>query len=165
MAMSEGAKKGAILFYSKARCFMCHSGINFSDEKFHNVAFPQVGPGKEQSGDDKGLYLETKLQEDLYKFKTPGLRNVALSAPYGHSGSMKTIRKVLEHYNFPMRSNHHYDGGFRGLPYELLVERSNMNARLRVIDPQIGRIGIPLSAQDIDDLVIFLKEGLTQKEF
>lgn len=164
-ALSLQAKKGAILFYSKARCFMCHSGSNLTDGKFHNVAFPQVGPGKESNGDDKGKFAITLKNEDLYKFKTPGLRNVALTTPYGHSGSLKTIRKVVEHYSHPMRSNHHYDGGFRNLPYELPVDWNNMNDRLRNIDPQIGRMGIPISREDIDFLTIFLTEGLTQKNF
>lgn len=163
-ALSINAKKGATLFYSSARCFMCHSGSNMTDEKFHNVAFPQVGPGK-HSGDDLGLYAETQKNEDLYKFKTPGLKNISLSAPYGHSGSLKTLKSVVTHYSHPMRSNHHYDGGFRNLPYSLPVDWNNMNKRLRLIDPQVGRMGIPMNSDDIDNIVTFLIEGLTQKDF
>lgn len=164
-ALTENAKKGAVLFYSTARCFMCHSGPNLTDGKFHNVAFPQVGPGKDLNHDDKGLYAVTGVDFDKYKFKTPGLRNVALTAPYGHSGSLKTLRKVVQHYEHPMRSNHHYDGGFRNLPYELPLEVNNMNKRLRLIDPQIGRMGIPINQEGMQNLVIFLEEGLTQTDF
>ncbi len=164
-ALSPKAKKGAILFYSSGRCFMCHSGSNLTDGKFHNVAFPQVGPGKNTDRDDKGLYNITRKPEDLYKFKTPSLRNIATTAPFGHSGSLKTIRRVVEHYSHPMRSNHHYDGGFRNLPYELPVDWNNMNNRLRLIAPQIGRMGIPLSREDIDNLTSFLSVGLTQTSY
>ncbi|MCO4795577.1 MAG: hypothetical protein KC493_17800, partial [Bacteriovoracaceae bacterium] len=164
-SMSDAAKRGASLFLGQARCVLCHSGSNFTDDDFHNVAFPQVGPGKEESGDDRGLFLETGKQEDLYKFKTPSLRNIALSAPYGHSGSLKSLIKVIQHYQHPMRSNHHYDGGFRGLPYALDVDWDNMNTRLRLIDPQIGRMGIPMNMMQMQDIATFLKEGLTDQNF
>jgi len=164
-ALSKKAKKGAVLFFSSARCFMCHSGSSLTDNKFHNVAFPQVGPGKNDGGDDLGLYNITGKTEDLYKFKTPSLRNISLTAPFGHSGSLKTLKRVVEHYQHPMRSNHHYDGGFRNLPYELPVDWHNMNKRLRLIDPQIGRMGIPMNRQDINNLTSFLTEGLTQTSY
>lgn len=164
-ALSWEAKKGAILFLSKARCVNCHSGNHFTDNKFHNVGFPQVGPGKEDDGNDRGLFLQTGQQEHLYQFKTPGLRNISQSAPYGHSGSLKTLRRVVEHYSHPMRSNHHYNGGFRNLPYELDVDWTFMNDRLRKIDPILGRMGVFLNAEEIDQITKFLSEGLTQKNF
>jgi len=164
-AMSDAAKRGAILFYSKGKCVECHSGNNFTDNKFHNIAFPQVGPGKEEGGNDKGLFLVTGKDEDLYKFKTPGLRNISLSAPYGHSGSLITLFRVVQHYQHPMRSNHHYQGGYRNLPYALDVDWDNMNDRLRRIDPLLPRMGVPLNGMEMQDIVTFMKEGLTNLNF
>ncbi|TNE97649.1 MAG: cytochrome-c peroxidase [Deltaproteobacteria bacterium] len=162
-AMSDAAKRGAILFYTKAKCVECHSGNNFTDNKFHNIAIPQVGPGKEVDGNDKGLYAVTGKEEDLYKFKTPGLRNVSKSAPYGHSGSLKTLLRVVQHYQMPMRSNHHYEGGYRNLPYALEVDWKNMNDRLRRLDPLVPRMGLPLDGMEMQDIVTFMEEGLTQQ--
>ena len=108
-------------------------------------------------GNDKGLFYRTGKTEDLYTFKTPGLRNVAHSGPYGHSGSLRTLEQVVLHYTHPMRSNHHYDPGYRSLPYELDLEVKNMNDRLRRTDPIIGRMGIFISPEDQEDLVEFLK--------
>lgn len=159
-ALTEKQKRGAIAFYSSARCFMCHKGIAQRDDKFHNVAFPQIGPGKEQSRDDKGRFYVTNEFEDLYGFKTPSLRNVAKSAPYGHSGSMETLKSVVRHYSHPMRANHHYQAP-RGLPYPVEMQTENMRDRLRNIDPLISMMGIPMNEEDIDNIVEFLKVGLT----
>jgi cytochrome c peroxidase len=76
-AISESAKRGEILFFLDGgpSCFRCHSGINFSDSKFHN----------------NGLGIEGV-------FKTPTLRNVAVTAPYMHNGSIATLEDVLNHY-------------------------------------------------------------------
>lgn len=159
-AMNESEKRGAILFYSSAKCFMCHKGLLQTDQKFHNTGFPQIGPGQDESRDDKGLYLVTQNTEDLYTFKTPSLRNLALTAPYGHSGSINTIEDVVLHYTHPMRSNHHYEQTDTHLPYELELQTQNMNDRLRRVDALIGRMGIFISPEDQSDLVQFLKSGL-----
>jgi cytochrome c peroxidase len=162
-ALNNSQKRGMLVFYGKGKCSECHQGMNFTDQEFHNVAFPQVGPGKEEGGDDRGLFLLTGKDEDLYRFKTPGLRNVSRSAPYGHSGSLKTLNKVIEHYNHPMRSNHHYESGYRNLPYALPVNRQNMNNRLRKIDPILNFRGIGLTQEEQEDLLSFIADGLTQE--
>lgn len=90
--LSRDAKLGLWLFESKARCWQCHSGPTFSDEKFHNT-----GIGWNQG--DTGRYAITKKEADQGAFKTPSLRGVALSAPYMHNGSMKDLEEVIQHYN------------------------------------------------------------------
>ena len=87
-AISKAAVRGLELFTGKARCGTCHSGPNFADKRFHNVAV----------GDDPGRYAVTKDEKDKGAFKTPTLRNIALTAPYMHDGSMRTLREVTDHY-------------------------------------------------------------------
>ncbi len=94
-ALSESAQRGFELFQGKARCVLCHNGPNFTDNKFHNIGVPQAGPLKE----DAGRYAVTKRELDRGSFKTPSLRSVALTAPYMHTGGLKTPEEVMEFYN------------------------------------------------------------------
>ena len=94
-AMSDTAARGFTLFTGKARCALCHNGSNFTDNRFHNIGVPQVGPLK----DDVGRYAVTKQEQDRMAFKTPTLRSVALTAPYMHDGVFKTLEEVIEFYN------------------------------------------------------------------
>src|SRR5438094_1533798 len=94
-ALSEAAQRGLELFQGKARCVLCHNGPNFTDNKFHNIGVPQTGPLKE----DIGRYAVTKRESDRGAFKTPSLRSIALTAPYMHTGGLKTLEEVMEFYN------------------------------------------------------------------
>lgn len=94
-ALSDTAQRGLGLFAGKARCLLCHNGPNFTDNKFHNIGVPQTGPLKE----DVGRYAVTKRASDRGAFKTPSLRSVALTAPYMHTGDLKTLEDVMEFYN------------------------------------------------------------------
>ena len=163
-ALTDKAKQGALIFYGKGQCVQCHGGIHMTDNKFHNLAWPQIGPGKNENRDDKGRFNITKKPEDLYAFKTPGLRNIALSGPFGHSGSLKTLQQVMVHYFRPMRSNHHYNPGFRNLPYTLDLQVDQMNERIRRTDPIVG-FGLDLGNEDRDLLLHFLIQGLTDTTF
>ncbi len=92
--MSESAIRGRTLFFSeKAACTACHAGANFTDELYHNL-----GVGMDQENPDPGRMAVTKLEKDRGAFKTPTVRNVALSAPYMHDGSQKTLEEVVEWY-------------------------------------------------------------------
>jgi cytochrome c peroxidase len=85
-----------------ARCSICHNGPALTDNKFHNVAVAQFGPGKGDgpSGhDDFGRGRETGLAADRYAFRTPALRNVELTAPYGHDGAFFSLRDFVAHYS------------------------------------------------------------------
>jgi len=93
-AMSAAAIRGMKLFNGKAHCTPCHSGPAFSDQSFHNLG---VGMGKPKP--DLGREAHTKNPADRGKFKTPGLRNVALTGPYLHDGSAKTLMDVVEVYD------------------------------------------------------------------
>lgn len=111
-AISDEAKQGAVLFFTSRQdgggdCSRCHSGDFFSDENHHVVAFPQIGPGKGDGvtgDDDFGLERETGLRADRYKFRTPSLLNISVTAPYGHTGAYETLREVVRHYDRPNRA-------------------------------------------------------------
>jgi cytochrome c peroxidase len=132
-ALTPAAIRGLAIFTDpkRANCATCHT-INekyalFIDGKFHNTG---VGVDGEGQFTDLGRYNETKLESDKGAFKTPTLRNVALSAPYMHDGSLKTLKDVVDFYV----------GGGNSNPY---------------LDKEIKAIN--LSGQDRADLVEFLR--------
>ena len=93
--LSESARRGRELFFSeKVNCAACHVGANLADEKYHNL-----GVGMTAKEPDLGRFVVTKQDEDWGAFKTPTIRNVALSAPYMHDGGLKTLEEVVEHYD------------------------------------------------------------------
>jgi cytochrome c peroxidase len=98
-AMSDVQLRGARNFLA-ARCSICHNGPALTDNQFHNVAVAQFGPGKGDGPaghDDFGRARETGLAQDRYAFRTPPLRNVELTAPYGHDGAFFDLREFVAH--------------------------------------------------------------------
>jgi len=94
-AMSESAKRGRDIFFTeKGNCTACHVGANLADEKYHNL-----GIGMDQAEPDLGRFVVTKDPKDKGAFKTPTVRNVALTAPYMHDGSVATLEEVVEWYD------------------------------------------------------------------
>jgi cytochrome c peroxidase len=93
-ALSASAVRGLALFNGKGHCSACHSGPAFSDQSFHNL-----GVGMDAAKPDLGREAHTKDRKDRGKFKTPGLRNVAVTGPYLHTGAEKTLMDVIELYN------------------------------------------------------------------
>jgi cytochrome c peroxidase len=93
--------RGAKDFMS-ARCSICHNGPAFTDNKFHNVAVAQIGPGAgdgPDGRDDFGRMRVTGVAADRYAFRTPPLRNVALTGPWGHDGAFTDLRGFVDHYS------------------------------------------------------------------
>ncbi|MBD3673544.1 MAG: c-type cytochrome [Planctomycetaceae bacterium] len=132
-ALSESAARGMKLFFGKANCSACHTGSNFTDNAFHNI-----GVGMDAKEPDEGRVAISKLGGDTGSFKTPGLRDIARSAPYMHDGSLKTLEAVVEHY----------DKG--GIENEFLDEEL---------------FPLNLTDQEKQDLVTFLKEGLASENY
>ncbi len=93
-AMSEAARRGLELFEGKARCFRCHNGPELSNQGFANL-----GVGLTDPRPDLGREVVTGDPEDRGRFKTPGLRNVALTWPYFHDGSAPTLEAVIDLYD------------------------------------------------------------------
>ena len=103
-ALTASAKRGLLLFRGKARCSMCHIGTNFTDEKFHNI-----GAGEGSGRKDPGRAQVTKDSADFGAFKTPTLRNITLTAPYMHDGSLATLEDVIAFYDSGGRPNPNLD--------------------------------------------------------
>ncbi|OFZ29544.1 MAG: hypothetical protein A2622_07085 [Bdellovibrionales bacterium RIFCSPHIGHO2_01_FULL_40_29] len=89
-AISESAKRGFVLFNTKASCVACHSGWNFTDDSFRDIGVNDTDLGR-------GKFL--KMTSQQHAFKTPGLRSIALRSPYMHNGSEKTLDDVIDFYD------------------------------------------------------------------
>lgn len=112
-ALSFNERKGMVLFYGRgARCYQCHSGKFQSDFDFHAIAMPQAGTGKGQGymgREDFGREIATGNADDRYKFRTPPLRNVALTGPWGHAGAYNTLEEVVRHHFDPVNGIETWD--------------------------------------------------------
>lgn len=101
------AAAGFALFVGEAGCITCHSGPLLTDQGFHAMAEPQLGPGKaarfETHREDFGRFRVTGREEDLYAFRTPSLRNVAVTGPWGHAGAYSDLAAYLRHHAAPGR--------------------------------------------------------------
>jgi cytochrome c peroxidase len=159
-AVPDAAKRGEILFFNNhLKCFRCHSGFNFSDAtvsernagraiEFHNTGLYNLAGALSYPAPNTGAYEFTKNTEDMGKFKTPSLRNIAITAPYMHDGSIATLEAVLDHYAAGGRTIE--SGPHAGIGHD------NPN-KDHLVD------GFQLSPQDRADLVAFL-ESLTDRE-
>ncbi len=117
-ALSPAAIRGLAIFKdkNKGNCATCHTIDSkhalFTDGKFHNLG---IGVNSEGELVDQGRFVHTKLEADTGAFKTPTLRNIALSAPYMHDGSLKTLREVVDFYAGGGNSNPNLDKDMKPL--------------------------------------------------
>lgn len=92
-------ERGRVLFVGdKAKCFDCHRMEDFTTDEFKNIGLYNAA-----DLNDAGLFNISKKETDLGKFKTPGLRNIAVTAPYMHNGMLKTLEDVVDYYNNPQQ--------------------------------------------------------------
>ncbi len=94
--LTDQQVRGRDIFMNKGKCFDCHFTPDFTADEFRNIG---LFNGKQYN--DSGRYTVTHDTADIGKFKVPGLRNVAVTAPYMHDGSMKTLREVIDYYDHP----------------------------------------------------------------
>jgi cytochrome c peroxidase len=131
-AVSDSVKRGFLVFTSpnKGNCSACHTIDKdyalFTDNKFHNIG---VGVKNEQVT-DVGRYSVTKNEADRGAFKTPSLRNIALTAPYMHDGSLKTLKEVIDFYVGGGNSNPQLDKNIHVLDFLTGQERADLQAFL-----------------------------------
>jgi cytochrome c peroxidase len=110
-ALTSGQLDGAKAFLT-LKCSICHNGSTLSDEQFHNVAVAQIGPGEGDGAsrrDDFGRMRVSGAATDRYRFRTSPLRNVELTGPYGHDGSVTSLRAFVDHYSESDRKLLGYD--------------------------------------------------------
>ncbi len=94
--LTEREREGRVVFLGKGQCNECHFTPDFTGDEFRNIG---LFNGREWN--DSGRFLRTRSKADLGKFKVPGLRNVAFTAPYMHNGRFKTLGAVIDYYNDP----------------------------------------------------------------
>ena len=139
MALSAAEKRGAIIFFDKARCEVCHTGPALNQMDFYALGMPDL-PGANLAADEmdilgRGAFIN--VAEEEYKFKVPQLYNLKDNPFYGHGGTFRSIREVVEYYN-------------DGIP---------------AVDLPPGRITdrfvpLELTEEEMDDLTLFLTESL-----
>ena len=110
-ALTESARRGFVLFRTRARCTTCHAGPLLSDEGFHNTGVAW----RDGTVVDEGRYRVTHSPADRGAFKTPTLREIARTAPYMHDGSLPTLESVVEFYDGGGRANPGLDREIRPL--------------------------------------------------
>ncbi len=119
-ALTPEQYDGMTLFYGEAGCANCHSGPLLSDQKFHALSLPPFGPGKTRQWDpyarDVGHMGESNRLEDAYRFRTPMLRNVTETAPYGHNGAFPDLEGIIRHHLNPSQSLAAWTPDLAGLP-------------------------------------------------
>lgn len=173
--VSKDVLEGASLFYGKGKCGSCHSGPYQTDQDFHNIASAQIGPGKGNNAagfsdglDDFGRELVTKNPADRYKFKTPSLRQVGLTAPYGHAGAYPTLEDMIAHYVKPDAVITGDQISRLSLPdradlaaTDFVVNNSDIRTAAIVATLDEKAKGIVLTNAEISKIATFLREGLT----
>ncbi len=163
-AMPLEAKRGAVLFFGRARCSGCHHGPLLGAQSFANVGVPQLGPG---TGPEAPLdlgradVLDQKLMSPAsyrFAFRVAPLRNVELTAPYFHDGAYPTLEAVVRHYNDVPTALQGYDiaqvaPALRDLYHGDLATISDLLSNLD------GRLRVPLALTEDErrDLVAFLR--------
>ncbi len=160
-AVTDAAQRGEALFFShRFECYHCHAGFNFSDNlvtarsafaetAFHNTGLYNLGGTGAYPPGGEGLAIHTLRPADTGRFRTPSLRNVALTAPYMHDGSIPTLEEVIRHYA---------DAG-RTIPDG---PHAGVGAQNPWKDPLV--VGFSVTDDEIADLVAFL-ESLTDTTF
>jgi len=175
-AISDSAKRGALLFFRSADegggadCASCHRGDFFTDEQFHVLAVPQIGPGTDDApypdrpddaDTDFGRFHATFREEDRFAFRTPALLNVEMTGPYGHDGAYSTLEGIIRHHLNPSTAEQKYDVSL--LKQEIQTGNMQANTALALAklaeDRRQGRTplhDIRLTDRQVTDLVSFL---------
>jgi cytochrome c peroxidase len=179
-AMTASQKRGALLFFGKARCVQCHavsgqSAAGASNEMFTDfeervIAVPQIapvfgvgkgnvifdGPGQDE---DFGLEQVSGNQEDRYKFRTAPLRNLAVAPGFFHNGAFIRLEDAIRHHLNVRQSARNYNPVQAGVPADLAQRVGPIEPVLQRLDPVL-RSPIHLNEQEFADLVAFVRDGL-----
>lgn len=162
-AMTKTALLGAQLFYGKAKCSSCHSGPLQTDHEFHAIDVPQFGPGKGNGynhQEDFGRGGVTNKSRDRYQFRTPSLRNVYLTGPWGHNGAFSNLEVYIRHYIEPEQSLASWNPQqlllrVKRLPPGFFDPYNDCCSRQNILEANEFR-GVRLTDEDVAWLVEFL---------
>lgn len=167
--LPDAAARGLGLFHGDAGCAACHSGPLLTDHRFHAMGTPQLGPGKAERFEthqlDIGRMRVTGRAEDAYAFRTPSLRNVARTGPWGHAGAHDNLGAFLRHHADPVAGLETYapQAVLPKLPGTRPDWTVMEDAALRAeIARAVTQPPVALSASQIADLLAFL-EALTDE--
>lgn len=179
-AMTASEKRGALLFFGKARCVQCHavsgrSSVGESNEMCTDfeervIGVPQIAPffgvGKGNvifegpgQNEDFGLEEITGNENDRYKFRTAPLRNLAVAPGFFHNGGFIRLEDAIRHHLNVQKSARTYDPVRAGVPADLAQRVGPIEPVLKRLDP-ILRTPIHLSDAEFNDLVAFVRDGL-----
>ncbi len=161
--LSPEAEAGLQLFYGGAGCADCHSGPLLTDFGFHAMGQPQIGPGKgarfETHARDEGRFRVTGYPEDYYAFRTPSLRNVAQTGPWGHSGAYSDLRAFVTAHLDPKAALAAYDRKQVVLPELTVSDWRIMDdaVEAQAISDAVAFEPVSLADGEIDALMAFLE--------
>ncbi len=167
--LPKAAMRGMALFYGAGTCASCHSGTFQTDHDFHARGVPQLGPGKaarfERHRRDTGRMRVTGRAEDAFAFRTPSLRNIAQTAPFGHAGAHATLEAFLRDHLDPVAALPGFDRSQVILPAMPVEDWAILEdpAELAAIKAAVQTPPIRLDAGEIADILAFL-ESLTDPE-
>jgi cytochrome c peroxidase len=164
LSLSRSEKMGYKIFKGKGNCMSCHSGRLQTDHQFHAIGIPQIGPGKGDGlygHDDYGHEQVTGDPNDRYRFRTPTLRNVAMTGPWGHDGAYDTLEAVVRHHLNPQQSLENYDITQARLPSRIDLDEIdsiiyNDEASRAELEAGIEIQPVNLSEEEIAYLIDFL---------
>ena len=164
-ALTEQQKLGALLFFGKAGCGNCHSGNLLTDQEHHNIGIPQFGPGRGNAAPlDVGRFAETGKKEHRFAFRTPPLRNVAITAPYMHNGAYDNLYDAIVHHLNPEKALKEFDSSH--LPEKLQKSYQDSEKLYQKIvnslDPILVNNRPELATEEINALVVFMN-SFTEK--
>jgi cytochrome c peroxidase/LysM repeat protein len=157
-ALSDEAKRGALLFYGKAECAECHSGNLLTDQAHHNTCVPQLGPGKgDEAPLDLGRARETGEAADRFAFRTPPLRNVAVTGPWMHDGAYTTLEAAVYHHLSPEEALRNYDVSQLPLALQttVLSDPETLEMMMQGLDPLVAE-PVALTGGEFGQLLAFL---------
>jgi len=164
-ALTSVQKEGMDLFFGKGNCSSCHSGQLFADQKFYALVVPQFGPGRTRRLDpytrDVGRMGESDRIEDMYRFKTPSLRNVSLTKPYGHNGAYPTLKGIVKHHLKPVQMYKNWKPSMANLPRADWLEEIDFvvlsdNREQKRLLSQIDIKKVDLTEEEVDAIISFL---------
>lgn len=166
--LSEAAMAGMDLFYGDAGCGTCHAGPLQSDFGFHAMGQPQLGPGKgarfETHARDEGRFRVTGNPADMYAFRTPSLRNVAVTGPWGHAGAYSDLAAFVAAHAAPRAALATYDRSQVVLPEFAKPDWRIMDdpAEVAAIAAAIAVPDAPLTSEQVSVILAFL-DSLTDQ--